>query len=114
MDDSFMNSIAVRDILFSPPVAFAINVVLVAVLSLLGRSRAYRGTQSPAKSSSYAGGETAPPLWSAPGYRPFFAVALFFAILHLGVLIVGSAPLAPAGIVFLIGLILALWALILG
>jgi NADH:ubiquinone oxidoreductase subunit 3 (subunit A) len=103
-----------NEIILSPPVAFGINLVLVSLLSLLGRARASRGHESPSKSTSYMGGESARPFWSAPGYRPFFTVALFFAILHLGVLIVGSAPLAPAGIIFLIGLILALWALILG
>jgi len=114
MDSGFLSEITFNDIMLSPPVAFLINLVLVALISLLGRTQAFRGNESPAKSTPYAGGESARPLWSAPGYRPFFAVALFFAILHLGVLIVGSAPLAPAGIVFLVGLILALWALILG
>ena len=114
MNGEALPGVDLNGILLSPPVAFAINLVLVAILSLLGRARAYRGNETPAKSSSYTGGEDAAPLWSAPGYRPFFAIALFFAVLHLGVLIVGSAPLAPAGIVFLIGLILALWALILG
>jgi hypothetical protein len=55
---------------------------------------------------------------AAPGYRPFFVVALFFAVLHLGVLVlaVGGISSATAGgtAVFLVGLMLALLALILG
>jgi hypothetical protein len=41
-------------------------------------------------------------------------VALFFAILHLGVLVLGSNDLSMTAIVYLIGLMLALLALILG
>ncbi|MCL4825147.1 MAG: hypothetical protein KJZ57_13110 [Anaerolineales bacterium] len=51
---------------------------------------------------------------AAPGYRPFFVAALFFAILHLGVLMLGSSGLALVSLVYLGGLILALLALILG
>jgi NADH:ubiquinone oxidoreductase subunit 3 (subunit A) len=102
------------DILLTPPIAFLIYLFLAAVLSGVGRLWAYHGEQSTEKSSTYASGEEAPTYLAAPGYRPFFIVALFFAILHLGVLIVGSSSLAPASIVFLVGLILALVALIAG
>ncbi|MCB8926062.1 MAG: hypothetical protein H6652_10610 [Ardenticatenaceae bacterium] len=102
------------EIILTPPIAFLIYLVLAAVLSGLGRMWAYRGEQSAEKVSTYASGEEAPTHLAAPGYRPFFIVALFFAILHLGVLIVGSSGLAPASIVFLVGLILALVALIAG
>ncbi|MCZ7668936.1 MAG: hypothetical protein M5U34_17940 [Chloroflexi bacterium] len=44
-----------------------------------------------AKTSAYTGGETLPLKSGVPGYRPFFVVALFFAVLHLGVLMLGSA-----------------------
>jgi hypothetical protein len=49
-----------------------------------------------------------------PGYRPFFIIALFFAVLHLGVLMLGSSGLAPFALLYLVGLLLALLALILG
>jgi hypothetical protein len=39
---------------------------------------------------------------------------LFFAILHLGVLILGSSDLSATAGVYLVGLMLALVALILG
>jgi hypothetical protein len=41
-------------------------------------------------------------------------VALFFAVLHLGVLMIGSSDLSPVAGLYLLGLILALVALILG
>lgn len=102
------------DIILTPPLAFLIYLVLVAILSGLGRMLAFRGRPSASKTETYASGEAAPRHEAVPGYRPFFIVALFFAILHLGVLMVGSSNLAPAGIIYLGGLILALLALILG
>ena len=54
------------------------------------------------------------PIPAAPGYRQFFVIALFFAVLHLGVIMVGSSDLSSVTIVYLLGLILALVALILG
>jgi NADH:ubiquinone oxidoreductase subunit 3 (subunit A) len=104
----------VENILLSPPVAFLINLALVGLLSWIGRRLAAPTTESAGKSSTYASGEAPPVDMAAPGYRPFFAVALFFAILHLGVLTLGSSqPSVVAGI-FLGGLLLALLALILG
>ena len=41
-------------------------------------------------------------------------IALFFAILHLGVLMLGSGGLTWMAVVYLAGLILALLALVLG
>ncbi len=64
--------------------------------------------------STYASGEENDPVPAAPGYRQFFVVALFFAVLHLGVLMVGSSDLSPTAGLYLVGLILALVALILG
>ena len=49
-----------------------------------------------------------------PGYRQFFVIALFFAVLHLGVIMVGSSDLSSVTVIYLLGLILALIALILG
>jgi len=39
---------------------------------------------------------------------------LFFAVLHLGALVLGSGLSSPAMLVYLLGLMLALLALILG
>ena len=51
---------------------------------------------------------------AAPGYRPFFVVALFFAVLHLGVLVLATGIPSPVMRIYLLGLLLALLALILG
>lgn len=102
------------DILLAPPIAFVIYLVLVGILSGIGRALAGSPQASSLKSSTYGSGEAPPTGMAAPGYKPFFAVALFFAILHLGVLMLGSGGLTPIAGVYLIGLILALVALILG
>jgi NADH:ubiquinone oxidoreductase subunit 3 (subunit A) len=103
------------EILLVPPIAFLMYLLLVAVLSGIGRVMA--GTHHPSsalKSSAYASGEAPRQSEGAPGYHPFFRTALFFAVLHLGVLVLGSGGLSPAAGVYLLGLILALVALILG
>jgi len=101
-------------IILSPPIAFLINFGLVALLSGLGGYAAFRGKQSAEKSSTYSSGEAAPVSFGAPGYRPFFVIALFFAVLHLGVLVLVTSTPSMTSFAFLAGLIVALWALILG
>lgn len=101
-------------IIFSPPIAFLIYLGLVACLAAFGRMLAGPAKPTPVKTSTYASGESPPERLAAPGYRQFFVVALFFAILHLGVLVLGSTDLSPITILYLVGLILALLALILG
>jgi hypothetical protein len=101
-------------ILLAPPVAFLLYIGLVGLLSGFGRLLAAPEQAGRLKRSTYASGEAAPLGPAAPGYRPFFVVALFFAVLHLGVIMLGSSGLAPISAVYLAGLILALLALILG
>lgn len=103
-----------ENFLLSPVVAFLIYIAVVSAVSGLGRLVSARGRASRFKSASYASGEQNDPLPAAPGYRQFFVIALFFAILHLGVLMVGSSDLSPVAGLYLLGLILALIALILG
>ena len=103
-----------NDYLFNPPIAFLAYIFLVAILYGLGRLLAGPANPTPIKSSTYSSGEAPPSRLAAPGYRPFFVVALFFAVLHLGVLVLGSSDMSPIAIVYLIGLMLALTALILG
>ena len=99
-------------ILLSPPLAFLIYLVLVGILAGFGRVLAGPRHQTPFKSTTYASGEAPPTQSAVPGYRPFFIVALFFAVLHLGVLVLGSTGLTPITGVFLVGLGLALVVLI--
>ncbi|MBZ0281604.1 MAG: hypothetical protein K8L97_12765 [Anaerolineae bacterium] len=75
------------------------------------------GTHHPVstlKSSPYASGEASHVSSGAPGYRPFFRISLFFAVLHLGGLVLASGGLSSSAAVYLLGLVLALVALILG
>jgi NADH:ubiquinone oxidoreductase subunit 3 (subunit A) len=103
-----------NEILLSPPVAFLIFLALSAILYGGGRILAGPDSPSEAKSSLYTGGEAHHLSYGAPGYQQFFTFALFFAILHLGVLMIGSGWLNWMTGIYLIGLILALVALILG
>jgi NADH:ubiquinone oxidoreductase subunit 3 (subunit A) len=103
-----------KSILLSPLVAFLIYVGVVAIVSGLGKLFSATGHKTEFKTASYASGEEHDPLPAAPGYRQFFVIALFFAVLHLGVLMIGSSDFSPVAGVYLLGLILALIALILG
>jgi NADH:ubiquinone oxidoreductase subunit 3 (subunit A) len=103
-----------NSIFLSPPLAFLIYLVLVLILSGFGRILAGPTTTSEYKSSLYASGEESPKVPAAPGYRPFFIISLFFAILHLGALMLGTGGLTPLSAVYLVGLVLALLALVLG
>lgn len=109
--------------LLSPPLALLAYIGLVALLFVFGRLLAPAGRPSAAHSSLYAGGEVAATTKAAPGYRRFFIVALFFAVLHLGALVLATAGLTgglafapaigPMLLVYLGGLALALILLLL-
>lgn len=102
------------EILLVPPIAFLLYIGLVGLLSLIGRYLAPAEAADAEKQSPYTGGETLPKRLGAPGYRPFFVVALFFAVLHLGALMIGSSIVSPIALLYIAGLMLALVALILG
>ena len=102
------------NILLSPQLAFLIYIPLILVILWFGRQLAGPSQSDPAKASLYGSGEEAPMFTAAPGYKPFFLVALFFAILHLGMLALGLAGDSPVAVAYLIGLAVALVALILG
>jgi len=100
--------------ILTPPVAFLIYIPLVLGLLWVGRQLAGPEAPNPAKSSVYGSGEKAPNMAAAPGYRPFFLVAFFFAILHLGMLVLGIGNLSWQHAIYIVGVALALAALILG
>lgn len=102
------------DILLSPPLAFVIYLLLAGLLHRLGRMLAGSAHPTPGKSSVYACGEEPPARPAVPGYRPFFVIALLFAVLHLGVLVLSSGVPSPIVSAYLIGLLLVLAALLLG
>ena len=102
------------DILLFVPIAFGINLLLAGGIIVFGRILAGPSKSNTLKSSSYTSGEAAPVGQAAPGYKQFFVIALFFAVLHLGVLMVGSGRLDWLNGAYLAGLVLILLALILG
>jgi NADH:ubiquinone oxidoreductase subunit 3 (subunit A) len=102
------------DYVLTPPIAFLIYIPMVLLITWLGKQLAGPEKPSAAKSSAYGGGEKAPSIAAAPGYRPFFLVAFFFAILHLGMLVLGMGNLSWHHGLYIVGLALALVALILG
>jgi NADH:ubiquinone oxidoreductase subunit 3 (subunit A) len=102
------------EILLTPPFAFLIYIPLVGIIALVGKWLAGPNPKNALKSSIYGSGEEAQTQLAAPGYRPFFLVAFFFAILHLGMLVLGSGSFSTISPVYLVGLLLALAALVLG
>jgi len=102
------------DILLAPLLAFLIYLAFAGLLNRIGRLLAGSPHPTPGKSSVYACGEAPPARSAAPGYRPFFVIALFFAVLHLGVLVMSSGGLSPIVSVYLVGLLLVLATLLLG
>lgn len=102
------------DILLSPPVAFLIYIPLALLITGFGKMLAGPGKPSEIKEAPYAGGEEASTEKAVPGYRPFFLIAFFFAILHLGTLILGLGGLTTQILPYLLGLALVLVILLLG
>ncbi len=100
--------------ILTPPIAFLIYIPLVWLITWAGKQLAGPEKPSMEKSSSYGAGEKASSMAAAPGYRPFFLVAFFFAILHLGMLVLGSGELNGPQAIYAAGLALALIALIIG
>ena len=101
-------------ILLSPLLAFPLYLILAGILAGLGRALAGKASVSASKSSIYASGEASPTYIAAPGYRPYFVTALFFAVLHLGALMIATSGLTPLAGFYIAGLIVVLIALILG
>jgi NADH:ubiquinone oxidoreductase subunit 3 (subunit A) len=99
-------------ILLTPPLAFLIDMALVGLLVGLGRWLAGPAHANAIKSSTYASGESGPSVAAAPGYQPFFVVALFFAVLHLGVLMLATGAPSLMSALYLAGLVLVLVVLI--
>ena len=102
------------DLLLSPPFAFLAYVPLVLLLVGAGRVLAGPSEANAAKRSVYGSGEAAPTFSAAPGYQPFFLIALFFAMVHLAMLVLGIGSLPVPAAIYLVGLFVALVALILG
>ena len=102
------------NLLLTPPLAFLAYIPLVLVLVGIGRLLAGPANANAVKTSVYGSGEESPTFEAAPGYQPFFLIALFFAIVHLAMLVLAIGRLPAPAVVYLGGLFVALVALILG
>jgi NADH:ubiquinone oxidoreductase subunit 3 (subunit A) len=102
------------NVLLSPPLAFLAYVPVALVLLGIGRMLAGPANPNAAKTSVYGSGEASPTFAAAPGYQPFFLIALFFAVVHLAMLVLGVGSLPVPAAAYLAGLFIALVALILG
>jgi NADH:ubiquinone oxidoreductase subunit 3 (subunit A) len=100
--------------MFAALLAFLLYLGLASALAYAGRLLAGPARPTQLKTSTYASGEAGPARGAPPGYRPFFTIALFFAVLHLGVLVLGSGGLSAIAAIYLVGLLLVLLALTLG
>jgi NADH:ubiquinone oxidoreductase subunit 3 (subunit A) len=101
-------------LLLTPPIALLVYAGLVGILGLIGRWLVGPVNESQAGRKIYASGEASPQYAAVPGYRQFFVVALFFGILHLGALVLGSEGRTWTAVAYVAGLAFALVALILG
>jgi NADH:ubiquinone oxidoreductase subunit 3 (subunit A) len=107
------------ELLLNPAIAFLIYMGLVGLLALTGRRLAGKTESSPLQASTYSSGERLSENGALPGYASTFIVALFFAVLHVGVLMLGSAGGSPGSgtliaVIYLSGLGLTLLALVIG
>ncbi len=102
------------DFILTPPVAFLLYIPLVFALAGFGKALADPAKSSDVKESPYTGGEEQATSHATPGYRPFFLIAFFFAILHLGTLVVGLGDFSIRVLTYLGGLALAMIILLLG
>jgi NADH:ubiquinone oxidoreductase subunit 3 (subunit A) len=100
------------NLLLTPPLAFLAYIPLVLVLVGIGRLLAGPAHANAVKTSVYGSGEESPTFEAAPGYEPFFLIALFFAIVHLAMLVLAIGSLPAPAVVYLGGLFVALVALI--
>lgn len=102
------------EIILTPPIAFVIYLLLAWLLSRVGQFLAPNQDTLPESAEAYASGEAAPLQAASPGYRPFFRIALFFAVLHLGVLVLATSGMQPVTALYIAALLVILLALLLG
>ncbi len=80
------------NLLYSPPVAGAVFLVVACALYWLGGVLQASGAASPGKRLPYTGGEMPRDLPGSLGYQAFYRLALLFAILHVGALVISTLP----------------------
>jgi NADH:ubiquinone oxidoreductase subunit 3 (subunit A) len=102
------------EMILMPPIAFGLYLALAWLLSRGGQWIAAQSDAQAESAEAYASGEAAPLQAASPGYRPFFRIALFFAVLHLGVLVLATGGLQASAALYIAGLLVILVALLLG
>ena len=101
-------------ILFSPPVAFSVFLLVGLFLLWLGGKLAAQGHAHANKRQQYACGEPVPAARVQPDYAAFFPFALFFTIIHVTALIMATLPvgnIALMGVLYMTGVAIALYTL---
>ncbi|MDD5085544.1 MAG: NADH-quinone oxidoreductase subunit A [Candidatus Omnitrophica bacterium] len=79
--------------LLSPPGAFIVMIVFVALLSYLFSKLSFHGKKrTEGSEESYACGEDDYDHMAQPNYSQFFPFAFFFTIAHVATLILTSVP----------------------
>ena len=85
------------EILFYPVATFLIILIIICLLYLFAGTLGPKRTKTKYKLKSYACGEDYPGGKLPQSYN-FFHVAFFFTILHVGVLLIATAPLGKSAI----------------
>jgi NADH:ubiquinone oxidoreductase subunit 3 (subunit A) len=102
-------------ILLSPPIAFVIFFGVGLLIYWLGRAMAPKTNMTHEKGTPYACGEDAPMPQAQMSYKLFFSLAIFFTVMHVAALVVTtlpSGPIAALGIVYLVIIMLSVFALV--
>jgi len=85
------------EMLFSPVATFLIMLVIICLLYVFAGTLGPKRTKAKYKLKSYACGEDYPGGKLPQSYN-FFHIAFFFTILHVGVLLIATAPLGDAAV----------------
>ena len=85
------------EILFYPVTTFLIMLLIIFLLYLFAGTLGPKRTKTKYKLKSYACGEDYPGGKIPQSYN-FFHVAFFFTVLHVGVLLIATAPLGEAAL----------------
>ncbi|MFA4991582.1 MAG: NADH-quinone oxidoreductase subunit A [Candidatus Omnitrophota bacterium] len=87
---------------FSPPIAFGIIFLAVALSSFLFKRLSYHGAKRPeASGRPYECGEDSYDHMAQPDYSQFFPFAFFFTIAHVATLMVTTVPKETIKVLFL-------------
>jgi NADH:ubiquinone oxidoreductase subunit 3 (subunit A) len=103
------------EFLLFPPIAFILFLLVGGLLLGFGSLLGAKGKASAGKNAQYACGEPVPAVKVQPDYTEFFPFALFFTIIHVTALIMATIPggnIALMGIIYLVGVAIALFTLV--